>query len=146
MNRAAGDGIYVLVPTKMKTKPDDVIELCFGEIDCRAHICKQVIPNGRVTITEVFILTNLYAAAITSFNRKVQSQIVQCCVPPHVANRLDSELYGSMDECAHDTQRIRERMKSNLLGLGYPFVDYHDAVVKSNGAFKPEFFDEVCLV
>lgn len=144
MHRAARDGIRSLVPDFLKLTAEDTIIFCFGEIDCRAHIRKQVTRNNSDSMAEVDLLTSRYAQALAAFQKTTKAKLALSCVPPFVVEHLEHELYETRDECQADAKRIRERMNQNLSDLGYSFVDYYADVVQPDGAFKPEFTDGIC--
>ncbi|MBG6174928.1 lysophospholipase L1-like esterase [Labrenzia sp. EL_208] len=144
MHRVARDGIASVVPNYLKLTSNDIVILCFGEIDCRWHIRKQGKKNDTSSIEEVDILTARYAKAVAEFQRQTRATVALSCVTPFVRPNVRCDLYKSRDECLTDTKNIRERMNRNLAVLGYPFVDFFHEVSAPDGAFLPDFSDGYC--
>jgi hypothetical protein len=144
MHRAARDGIATLVPDYLTLSANDIIVLCFGEIDCRVHIAKHAKLNNRSTLDEVDALTERYLKAVASFGSSTSAKVCLCCVPPFAADALHLEHYPSKEHCTADAKLIRERMNGNLANAGFPFVDYYHYVALPDGSFKSDMSDGIC--
>jgi hypothetical protein len=125
------------------------ILLCFGEIDCRAHLLKQadlqnldisaVIENCVETYTVV-------VKEIRNLNFNVVVWNATPSFPPGTANDPDYPAYGSCRARNQVTKLFNLRLGQHLIAAGVPFISIFDRLIKRNGETATRFLmDEIHL-
>lgn len=124
--------------------------LCFGEIDCRAHIGKQAFQK-KISPSEVIKDTvNRYFKVIMEIKKKKSYNIsIWNAIPSSHLEELNQEkfpTYGTVKERNEITKEFNKVMKAKCKKEGILFIDVFDEFVDSNLITKSKFYrDEVHL-
>jgi hypothetical protein len=149
MFRIGRDNIIINFDNKEHDK-DSIIVLCYGEIDCRCHIQRQInIGNKEDEI--IFELVNNYFVTITN-NVKLCKKIIIVGVIPPTNQREYENLNGPITQefpfVGTDEDRVRYTLKlNNLLQKkcienDYIYFNPYDYYTRKDGTLKYEFSDK----
>lgn len=130
----------------------DMVCFCFGEIDCRSHICKpQNLKKYQILIDEI-ILRYFDAIKLNVEQYKDLTTLVFNVVPPKNCSDdflkrfgADSErkfpFFGSNEERRMVVMYMNLKIKEYCEKYLYKFIDVHDKYADENGLLKVEFQD-----
>ena len=130
---------------------NDIIVLCYGEVDCRCHIQKQInLGNNEDDI--IFNLVNKYFTTISS-NIKIYKYIIIVGIIPPTEENTYYKIHGPITHefpfVGTDTDRVRFTLKANNLikkyctKYEYIYFNPYDYYTQENGCLKPEFSDTI---
>ena len=131
-------------------KDGDIICFCFGEIDCRAHLCK---PQNLKTQKELIdIIVDKYFDTIRlnveQFNNL---EVIVCCVVPATrtsgTNLFESyspgpfPFYGTDEERKSAGLYVNLKLKEYCIKYNHIFLDIYDKYCDDNGFLNPTMKD-----
>lgn len=133
MHRVGRDGLASLADPKAKFAwtwqkaaetfmAGDTVILCFGEIDCRAHLQRQV-DQGRSEDAVISVLVDKYLQAID--NTPIPARYVVMGVPPaaYWMFREDCPFVGADDARRRYTEKVNVRLREGCRRRGILFLD-----------------------
>jgi hypothetical protein len=136
MHRVGRDGKKFIDFSKKGIKKGDIVIYQFGEVDCRAHVGKQLVL-GRDLETIIRELADPYISSIVE-NAKAYSnlKLIVCSVPPPVPHTEESLLEDhkktnpfpvvhSNEERVLYTKTLNTRLKEKCLENNIQFFDYY---------------------
>lgn len=133
---------------------DNIFIFCYGEVDCRCHIGKQIVlgRNEDDIINELVIE---YINAIKS-NIKEFKKILICSITPtqnkekfeniHGPIKHQFPFVGTNSERAKYTYKMNQLLKNECTINGFVFFDVYDYYTDDNGLLKWELSDEICHI
>ena len=124
---------------------DNIFVFCFGEIDCRAHITKQV-QLGREKEEIIKSLVDSYLNTlrllITEYDK-----IIICEVPPatresdyHILHN-NFPFYDTDKERVENTLRMNSYLKEATKNT-FVLLEYHEYYARADGTLKYELSDQ----
>ncbi len=129
-------------------KPGDAVMLCFGEIDCRAHLLRQSQVRGRQLEEVVDECADRYMEVV-DFIKGLGFTVLLWNVVPARAEEIDYGEYSSYGSCAernHVTALFNKRLEY-LCGIrGVAFISIFQKLLDGNGKGDPAYYgDEIHL-
>jgi hypothetical protein len=129
-------------------KDGDTIVFCFGEIDCRCHIHKQI----RDTITYQDIINKIvdkYFEAIElnisiskiNFNNICVYNVVPPVQKNNVSNNLEFPFLGTDEERKEYVLYFNKRLKEKCIENDYIFFDIYNNYIDENGFLIKDLSD-----
>jgi hypothetical protein len=125
------------------------IVLCYGEVDCRCHIGKQILL-GRKEDDVIEELVSLYFKTISQISKA--QKIIIGVIPP-VSQKEHEKIHGpithefpfvgSDEDRIRYTQKVNEKLKDYSLKNGYVYFNPYDYYTR-NGILKRELSDNNC--
>lgn len=116
--------------------------LCFGEIDCRAHLLKQAEAQNRATGDVIAECVERYFAVILEVKKLGYEIIVWNAIPstPYETSAgLEFPTYGNCKE-RNEVTRLFNNMLSNKCSThGFKFVSVFDELVDHHGITQGEY-------
>jgi hypothetical protein len=152
MHRIGRDNIIVNY-TKDVDNENNIIILCYGEVDCRCHIEKQKIEYGRDEDEIIKILVCAYFKTIMNNIKKCKKIIIVAVIPPVDSNLRDNtnDQYNPFPVLGTNETRIRYTNKVNNLirqlcdRLGYTYFNPYEKYKTEEGCLNYEYADETLL-
>lgn len=133
--------------TKEVPKGSSVM-LCFGEIDCRAHLLKQSLIQKRSIKVIVSECVNRYFSVIQEVRKLGYKVLVWNVIPSTRLNNTNKDFptFGSCRErnvvVSLFNKNLRAKCKKNKI----PFISVYDFFINKNGLTKMSYYmDEVHL-
>lgn len=122
---------------------------CFGEIDIRCHVHKQIHDKGR---SEDEILTKLVDDYLTKINTLHNDISVMSIVPPCYYDlrkeEVDSDpasliykIVGSDEDRSRWTQKLNDYMEAECVNKGIPYLDVHGLYKDEKGMLPIDISD-----
>lgn len=138
------DSHFTLFLENKSLTKDALWVFCFGEIDIRCHVHKQIHQKGR---NEDEVLTKLVNDYLTKINTLHYDIAVMSIVPPCYyedrKHEVDSDpasliyqIVGSDADRSRWTQKLNDYMESECVRLGIPYLDIH-ALYKDERGMLP---------
>jgi hypothetical protein len=139
---------------------DSIIILCYGEIDCRCHIQRQINASGRTEDEVIQDLVNAYFQTIRN-NVIIYKQIIVCAViPPMHQDKYESvhdalataalpprlSFVGSDEDRVRFTQRMNFYLQQKCTEYQYTFMNPYDGYADESGCLKNELSDTLCHI
>jgi hypothetical protein len=153
MHRIGRDNIIIRFDNKMHNT-DSIIIICYGEVDCRCHIQRQI-ELGREEDTIITELVNGYFNTMKN-NIIVYKKIIVCAIVPPM-NKSKFELVH--EPITHefpflgtDASRIRYTRKMNkliqqkCLEYDYIYFDPYKKYTDDEGCLNYELSDTICHI
>jgi hypothetical protein len=116
---------------------DDVVILCFGEIDCRCHVHVQAALPGRSLDEVVQTLADRYLDRVVSLDVHGARVGVLSATPPTTAARTagnpDFPVAGTDAQRAAYTRQLNLRLQVGCSRRGLLYVDTHSQYQDANG-------------
>ena len=137
-----------------KHNQDSVIILCYGEVDCRCHVQRQV-DMGR---TEDDVIADLVEAYFTTIHNNVivYRQIIVCAIiPPMHRDKYESvhgpithefPFLGSDEDRVRFTQKMNVLLQKKCIEHQYTFMNPYGEYTDEYGCLKYELSDTMCHV
>ena len=131
-----------------RIRPGDRVLLCFGEIDCRAHLIRQSQTRGESAGNLARECADRYFQVIEEINSLGFRAMVWNVVPPTTL-MIDAGAFpvaGSFEERMDVTRCFNASIVQRCQQAGVPFVSIFDALLDADG--KPDhrwFLDRVHL-
>jgi hypothetical protein len=154
MHRVGRDGKKFIDFSKKGIKNGDIVIYQFGEVDCRAHVGKQLVL-GRDLETIIRELADPYISSIVE-NAKAYSnlKLIVCSVPPPVPHTEESLLEDhkktnpfpvvhSNEERVLYTKTLNTRLKEKCLENNIQFFDYYSHYCTDEGLLNMELSDGI---
>lgn len=123
--------------------------LCFGEIDCRAHLLKQAdLQNLDISVV-IEKCVETYAEVVREIKNRNYNVVVWNATPsfpPGTANDPDYPAYGSCRQRNQVTKLFNLCLERHLKPAGVPFISIFNRLIKRNGDTVTRFLmDEIHL-
>jgi hypothetical protein len=135
---------------------NNIFLLCYGEVDCRCHINKQV-ETGRSKNEVCETLVKNYIDTIKN-NIISYKKIILFFIPPAV-NKEEFVKYNGEYTPAHgypiigtDNERVdnvkimNTLLKTECLKNGFEFIDCSEFYSNENGTIRTEYWDTTCHI
>jgi hypothetical protein len=122
--------------------------LCFGEIDCRAHLLKQAKLQQRPVDQLIKECVARYISAALEIKALGHEVIIWNVVPssPKAINSTEFPSYGNPKERALVTQLFNDALAKACGDHGLLFASIYDKLIKPNGLPNLKFFrDQIHL-
>ena len=122
--------------------PDDSVMLCFGEIDCRAHLVKQSEIQGRSLEDVVAECVGRYAQ-LFDLKEKCGIRLLVWNVPASSREDVESGEYSTYGSCVqrNETTRLFDRMlEEECRKRQIVFVSIFDKLVDEEGLTKTWYY------
>lgn len=143
------DGHFRLFLEDKSLSKDGLWIFCFGEIDIRCHVHKQIHHKGR---NEDEVLTKLVNDYLTKINTLHHDIAVMSIVPPCYyedrKHEVDSDpasliyqIVGSDADRSRWTQKLNDFMESECVRLGIPYLDIHGLYKDEKGMLPIDISD-----
>lgn len=132
-----------------KIRKNDIVMLCFGEIDCRIHIYYQhKKSNEKYSIEELIDRTiSNYGQVMAQLKERGINFCVYCVSPAtKVENEYKYPFYGTPEIRSQINRTFNEKLKLFCETSGYKFIDIYDRVADKDGLMLREYAgDEIHL-
>jgi len=132
-----GDELLVEAARGIPLTVDDVVILCFGEIDCRCHVHVQAALPGRSLDEVVQTLADRYLDRVVSLDVHGARVGVLSATPPTTAARTagnpDFPVAGTDAQRAAYTRQLNLRLQVGCSRRGLLYVDTHSQYQDENG-------------
>ena len=128
--------------------PGSTVLLCYGEIDCRAHILLQSEKQGVPVEDVVSDVADRYAKAVEEVVAKGFRTLVWGVIPSATEGSANwgYPTHGTCLERNNATKLFNAAVAERTGRFGVPVVTIFDKLVHTNGLTRTEFFsDEVHL-
>ena len=122
----------------------DVLILCFGEIDVRCHIGRQLDRSGSTLEFVVHELVNRYLAMATTLVINDVLMAVLAVVPPVPADHAvnpNFPVVGTNEERVEYTRALNRYLAEQCALRGVLFVDVYTPYCDEHGMLRPELSD-----
>jgi hypothetical protein len=130
--------------------------LCYGEVDCRCHINKQV-ERGRDKKEVCETLVKNYINTIKN-NIIRYKKIILCFIPPAV-NKGEFVKYngeytpdhgyptiGTDEERVENVAIMNTLLRDECIKNGFEFIDCSIFYSTTNGTINPDYWDKTCHI
>jgi GDSL-like Lipase/Acylhydrolase family len=128
---------------------NEVVLLCFGEVDCRIHIYNQYKKqNGTKTIDQLIDDTLANYATTLQKLKKSGVRFFVCGVPPvtEVGNIFGYPFYASPEVRSQISKTFNEKLQALCLSEGYGYIDRYTKFADEDGFMLQEYrVDDVHL-
>ena len=131
---------------KSYNNKEDFFIFCYGEIDCRVHVKKQI-ELGREKQEIIQTLVEAYIYSIKSIVTEYK-KIIICAVPPttresdyHIIHN-NFPFYGTENERVEFTQLMNLSLQKEAEKNGFCFLDYYEYYARDDGTLKYELSDQ----
>ena len=129
---------------------ENTIVICYGEVDCRCNIGKQILL-GR---NEDLLIEELVSSYFRTISQISKAQIIIVGVIPSVSQKEHEKIHGPITHefpfVGSDEDRIRyrnkvnEKLKDYSLKNGYIYFNPYEYYTRSDGILKRELSDNNC--
>lgn len=133
--------LFEIVETRVSR--EDRILLAFGEIDCRAHLLRQVESQGRDVKDIVRECVERYRSVILQVREMGFGVLVWNAVPSTRYDKIEDQefpVYGTCRERNLATRLFNETLQRLGPGDGFRFVSIFDHLVDQDGLTRMEYF------
>jgi hypothetical protein len=130
--------------------PDNTIVICYGEVDCRCHVGKQIL-FGR---NEDEVIQELVSSYFRTISQISKAQIIIVGVIPPVSQEEHEKIHGPIthefpfvgtnEDRIRYTQKVNEKLKEFSLKNNYKYFNPYDYYTRSDGILKRELSDNNC--
>lgn len=134
----------------------NIFILCYGEVDCRCHIGKEV-EKGRDKKEVCETLVKNYINTI-KHNIIAYKKIIICFIPPAI-NKQEFVRYhgeytpshghpivGTDEERIENVRLMNALLKNECSKNGFEFLDCTEYYSNENGTIKTEYWDTTCHI
>lgn len=127
-----------------RVAPGRRVLLCFGEIDCRAHLVKQVRSQQTPPETVAASCVNQYFQVVQEVHALGFQVMVWNVVPPTLMPSEQSEfpIIGSFTERMAITRHFNSSLQIRCHQTGIPFVSIFDALLDEQGLPDARYFPD----
>lgn len=143
MHRVGKEGLPKPKSLRYHMTKDDFLILCFGEIDCRCHVKKQIV-NGRDENEILQTLADEYFKAIES-NPIFGKYIVMSVIPPAYHNdeydNKELPFEGTDEERYRFTEKLNRLLKQKCQDHNIIYLDVFSIYQDENGMLDPVLSD-----
>ena len=136
--------LFALLDTLPARSP---VMLCFGEIDCRAHILRQAERQRRSVGDVVREVVDRYVSVlleVQAMGFRVLAWNVVPSAPTDVEGGIRPDpvyrFHGSSDERNRITRAFNETLKAVAATRGIPFVDIFAQLIGDDGTVRTELY------
>lgn len=136
---------------KKFVEPRNRFVFCFGEIDCRNHIARQV-GKGRVLDEIIRTLVDAYFEAIAQATLP-SKRVVVCSLPPpasfreqNVSGYTDIPFAGSDADRASFTKQINQAIFAHCQIYNFYFLDIYHGYETPEGMLNLGISDGICHI
>ena len=139
--------IKEIVPILQNSQPDDLLCLCYGEVDCRHHVHKFE-PNYKTYIDN---MVKRYFESVVEL-RNIYNNLKICIfnvVPPLEREKVDyieDKGLGSDEDRKKYTIYTNEKLNEYCENLGFVFFDVYYDYSDKNGYLNPDLSDGDCHI
>jgi len=138
MHSFGRDGPPMLGGALRDVAAGSVVCFCFGEIDCRCHVHKQVEGQGRALDDVTSALVDAYMRAIAqTVDGQAWAVWVYNVVPASrrdsTPNNAEYPFLGTDAQRVAYTRAVNAHLRSACAERGHTFVDVHDAYADADG-------------
>jgi hypothetical protein len=123
--------------------PESKLLLCFGEIDCRAHLLKQAEIQKRDITAVVEECVKRYFSVISEIKELGYETLVWNVIPTsrhdHIPNR-EFPVYGTCLERNHVTRLFNNCLSDICSSTGVEFISIFDELVDEQGLTREEYY------
>jgi len=133
---------------------NSVIILCYGEVDCRCHIHRQI-QLGRREDEIISELVNGYFNTLKN-NIIIYQKIIVCAIiPPMNKSKFEAihgpithefPMLGTDDERVRFTQKMNMLIQQKCVEYDYIFFDPYENYTDNEGCLKYELSDTICHI
>ena len=122
--------------------PDDSVLFCFGEVDIRAHLIKQMELQNKSISEIVQECVHRYMLTVQRYKKN------NVMVWGPIASWHDSKPYlggpsfGTSEQRNETTKEFNRVLESYCKLLDIPFITIFDKMVDENNVTKPEYLDD----
>jgi len=153
MHRISRDKQIINFDKNCNNKENTII-LCYGEVDCRCHIGKQILL-GR-TVEEICKeLVNGYVDTIKTVIYEYK-KIIICSITPPMNKELHENKHGPVthefpfigtdDERVIYTKLMNNLLKEHCDNNGFYFLDTYEYYADKDGLLRYELSDTICHI
>lgn len=116
--------------------------LCFGEIDCRAHLIRQSVTRGIPVADLAAECVARYFQVVREVRSLNYQVMIWNVIPPTITTCLDCEfpVAGTFDERMAVTRVFNGLLLSHCEQEGIPFVSIFDSILNEAGIPDQRFF------
>jgi len=145
MSRFGTEKLNFLNIKKVNVNEGDGVCFCFGEIDCRTHICKQ--ENFKMREDLMNEITFRYFEAIKANvdqYMNLTTMILSIVPTPTKINTIENREYpfvGTDDERKDITLYMNSKLKEYCEKYGYMFLNVYEKYCDENGFLNKELSD-----
>ena len=123
-----------------------MVLLCFGEIDCRAHLLKQGIQQRRSLGSVVSECVDRYFGVIQEIGAMGYQPVVWNAIPSTTRDDMHSlanfPVYGTCLERNRITRLFNQYLKILTEMNGIPFISVFDELVDEHGLTRAEYYQQ----
>jgi len=146
-----GHSMYNLIHEIIRNiSKDQWILLCFGEIDCRAHLIKQKEIQNRTIESVTEECTNKYFSTISELKDQGNNLIIWGAIPTYDIDvdkdsteplaKIEYPYYGIAKERNYATKYFNDLLEKYCNEKDIKFGSIFDDLINSNGLRKNEYF------
>lgn len=132
------------VPIQARTiPPQSKLLLCFGEIDCRAHLLKQAELQKRDIPSVVEECVERYFSVICEIQQLGYEVFVWNVIPSSRYNSIPNKefpVYRTCLERNHVTQLFNNYLKDLCSSAGAKFISIFDELIDEHGLTRTEYY------
>ncbi len=125
-----------------RVRPGDRVLLCFGEIDCRAHLIRQSQTRGVSAVELARECVDRYFQVVEEIDAMGFRAMVWNVLPP--TTRMIDEGAFPVAGSLHERMEVTRQFNASLLQrcdlAGVPFVSIFDALLGAEGAPDHDWF------
>ena len=114
------------------------VMLVFGEIDCRIHLSRRCLQEGRDISGEVNVCADRYCGVVREVAQAGLRTLVWGVVPSTPIDGKDGAI-GSCTERNEITRALNEAIKRRM-PLSAQYVSIFDQLLNKDGTTNPEYF------
>lgn len=153
MHRIGRDNKIVNFEQRMNSN-EHIFVLCYGEVDCRCHIIKQI-ELGREEDEIISELVEKYMQTIRNNMTHYKSLVIVSVTPPIIKEEYikrhgpvthEFPFLGTDLERVRFTQKMNVLLKQKAKENGYLFLDIYDHYSTKDGLLKTEMSDGICHI
>ncbi len=144
MHRIGRDGLRALNIANEGVRNGDIAIFCFGEVDCRCHIGRQVIEKKRALDEIIQTLVNNYIKTILiNKSRYTQLNCAVLSVIPPCDQGFNPQFpwYGLLSERVQITKQLNQALKQSCDQASLLFIDSYHLYSDQDGVLKSELSD-----
>ena len=120
--------------------------LCFGEIDCRAHMLKQSIQQRRSLENIVSECVDRYFGVVQEIRSMGYQPVVWNAIPSTTRDDMHSlvnfPVYGTCLERNHITRLFNQYLSTLTESEGIKFISIFDELVNEHGLTRTEYYQQ----
>jgi hypothetical protein len=135
---------------------DNIFILCYGEVDCRCYIKKQLLLNDKLSSTEIIHkLVDAYFATIKNNINEYKKIIICSVTPPQSQAKYEMlngpithefPFVGSDEERVEYTKYMNTYISQKCQEHDYLFFDIYDHYANEDGILNWDLSDKICHI